>query len=242
VHTTPAGRAACCPPRDTGAVMLSSIRCAQPARGHMVSQRGLQFTEAHPGQCNCEASSQVVTEHRSWLRDVRAIARDDSWSTFLLRSYFAELYEDRSLTLAQVDPTQMSFYWSAVPMFDHPLVVWWACLHCPFNADVFWAPYQDATLDPCSAPEAPPFPGFFVHRPFAVSTQLTGVPDHHWVEVMRIARLDEKPDEVDRCMRGQVWFWLAVGSGTQTERTRIGPAQLSAGSRISPVRYLVECR
>ena len=28
-----------------------------------------------------------------------------------------------------------------------------------------------------------------------------------WVEVMRIARRDDKSEEGDRCLVGQVWFW-----------------------------------
>ena len=41
----------------------------------------------------------------------------------------------------------------------------------------------------------------------------TGVPDHTWVEVVRVGRLDDKNDEADRATVGQVWFWLAPGSG-----------------------------
>ena len=73
------------------------------------------------------------------------------------------------------------------------------------------------------------FPGFFVHR-FAPEEQRSnmlqgslhsqGVPDHHFVEVMRVARVENKFGSTpsasngrSACTRGQVWFWLATGSG-----------------------------
>lgn len=57
------------------------------------------------------------------------------------------------------------------------------------------------------------FPGFFVSQP------MRAVPDHTWVEVMRLARFDDKAflsapsSQSDRCTVAQVWFWLASGSG-----------------------------
>jgi len=71
------------------------------------------------------------------------------------------------------------------------------------------------------------FPGFFVVRdlfpqgpvaadpPFPVGMPERGLPDHTWVEVMRISRLDDKTSRevADRSQVGQVWFWLASGSG-----------------------------
>lgn len=68
------------------------------------------------------------------------------------------------------------------------------------------------------------FPGFFLGRPrtaiddlFDTIDRSKGVKDHTWVEVMRIARIDDKLDkygqQADRSTIGQVWFWLAPGSG-----------------------------
>ena len=76
------------------------------------------------------------------------------------------------------------------------------------------------------------FPGFFVHRyregvsgghfgdgHFGDGADApwdrvsAGVPDHRWVEVMRISRLDENGFRKEVCRVGQVWFWLALGSG-----------------------------
>ena len=83
------------------------------------------------------------------------------------------------------------------------------------------------------APEAPLyFPGFFVRHSadFFVREALrvapspapgqnkdkitdTGVGHDTWVEVVRIGRLDDKQNAPDRATAGQVWFWLASGSG-----------------------------
>ena len=55
------------------------------------------------------------------------------------------------------------------------------------------------------------FPGFFVVRNAAEP-----VPDDHWVEVIRIARLsttDSQYRDADLSAVGQVWFWRAFGSG-----------------------------
>ena len=61
----------------------------------------------------------------------------------------------------------------------------------------------------------------------------TGVPDHTWVEVIRVGRLDDKDDAPDRATAGQVWFWLASGSGIwwNTGRTLVinEPKQGSGG-------------
>ena len=70
------------------------------------------------------------------------------------------------------------------------------------------------------------FPGFFVHRfareaaTFQASLYVRGVPDHHFVEVMRVSRVENKIGSTlsasngrSSCTRGQLWFWLAIGSG-----------------------------
>ena len=71
------------------------------------------------------------------------------------------------------------------------------------------------------------FPGFFVAHPrdrlFGDAdtheriSRKSGLPAHTWVEVMRIARIDDKVEawgqKADRSTVGQVWFWLSPGSG-----------------------------
>ena len=72
-----------------------------------------------------------------------------------------------------------------------------------------------------AAPHPQRFPGFFVFRN---DTARGGVPDDTWVEVMRMARIDdryggltERPNnssfESEMALIGQVWFWVARGSG-----------------------------
>jgi hypothetical protein len=74
------------------------------------------------------------------------------------------------------------------------------------------------------------FPGFFVFRNETAdraSGQMSerGVADHTWVEVVRIARLDDRyigtthplanqsSIVAEQCLVGQIWFWVARGSG-----------------------------
>ena len=60
------------------------------------------------------------------------------------------------------------------------------------------------------------FPGFFVQHVGAASAVTSAANDHAWIEVMRIARLDDREDAVEpneTCTVGQVWFWAAPGSG-----------------------------
>eukprot|EP00747_Dinoflagellata_sp_TGD_P062816 gnl/TRDRNA2_/TRDRNA2_153183_c0_seq3.p1 gnl/TRDRNA2_/TRDRNA2_153183_c0~~gnl/TRDRNA2_/TRDRNA2_153183_c0_seq3.p1 ORF type:complete len:214 (+),score=11.52 gnl/TRDRNA2_/TRDRNA2_153183_c0_seq3:449-1090(+) len=52
---------------------------------------------------------------------------------------------------------------------------------------------------------------FFVYRRQAIIHDV--VPDDTWVEVMRIARVDDKLGAIDKSMVGQIWFWKAEGSG-----------------------------
>ena len=88
------------------------------------------------------------------------------------------------------------------------------------------------------------FPGFMVHRrsfdPNHNSSGVTGghfgvgrgynarhyddgVPSHTWVEVFRISRIVNKWGDRDVSAVGQVWFWLAMGSGVwlNTGRTLV---------------------
>jgi len=71
------------------------------------------------------------------------------------------------------------------------------------------------------------FPGLFVRReevadvpfaaqPFPVGVRQSGLPNHTWVEIVRVGRIDDKDVSNERSARatvGQVWFWLAPGSG-----------------------------
>jgi hypothetical protein len=60
-------------------------------------------------------------------------------------------------------------------------------------------------------------PGLFVHTAAMQETPPEHapepIPDHSWVEVMRVARMDFKGGAENQCTRGQVWMWHAVGSG-----------------------------
>jgi len=86
---------------------------------------------------------------------------------------------------------------------------------CDYPTGALWAPLSDAIMDPCTTPEPMPFPGFFVTRtpPIHEDVRMTGVPDNMWVEIIRIARRNDKSQERDQCLVGQVWFWAAPGSG-----------------------------
>ena len=180
--------------------------CPHTARGRLASH-DLQFSLGMPGQCDCAFGSSAPTQQQAWLQDVQS-------RPAVLGDYLALVYESPGLRSAHVDASKVGFFWADAPMLGHNFRVWWACVHCQFGSEVLWAPLQDAVLDPCSGYGPPlPFPGFFVQRPFVVDILLTGISDHTWVEVMRIARKDEKTDAADASNRGQVWLWLAVGSG-----------------------------
>jgi hypothetical protein len=114
-----------------------------------------------------------------------------------------------------VNISQFRFFWSAVPSLGHDFQVWWACFLCDYPTGALWAPLSDAIMDPCTTPEPMPFPGFFVTRtpPIHEDVRMTGVPDNMWVEIIRIARRNDKSQERDQCLVGQVWFWAAPGSG-----------------------------
>ena len=217
--------------------------CPHSSRGRFVGN-DLPFTVAWPGQCDCGGSHRSSPRQQQWLHDLNTASRDlnaaSQSSSAKLHGYLAALYETPSLHSVNIDVSQVGFFWSGVPTFGRVFDVWWACLHCSFDDNVLWAPLQDAILDPCAqAYSAPvPFPGFFVQRPSAVSIQRTGVPDGSWVEIMRIARVESKPDAADRCTRGQVWFWLASGSGIwwnvgKSYRMLAGGGPYDAARRLS---------
>lgn len=125
--------------------------------------------------------------------------------------------------------SQFRFFWSAVPSLGHDFQVWWACFLCDYPTGALWAPLSDAMMDPCTTPEPMPFPGFFVTRspPIHEDVRMTGVPDNTWVEIIRIARRNDKSQERDQCLVGQVWFWAAPGSGEERNEP-----QERAGERV----------
>ena len=179
--------------------------CPHSARGRFAN-RTLQFTVGQPGQCDCDAGSSAAARQQAWLRDVEH--RDVPE----VAAYFTALYE--SSTNIDVSAADIAFFWADIPLLGHAFYIWWACVHCNFGTDSIWAPLQDAVLDPCNGYGPPvPFPGFFVQRQATAAIMLTGVPDGVWVEIMRIARIDDKPDGADASTRGQLWMYLAVGSG-----------------------------
>ncbi len=92
------------------------------------------------------------------------------------------------------------------PPAEHPLSSAEARCHapCPCEKGLLKASFDSTLLV---------FPGFFVHRDVNPTPE-AGVPDQTWVEVVRIARIDEKKEGPTAAATvGQVWFWLAHGSG-----------------------------
>jgi hypothetical protein len=195
----------------------------QQSRNSLVSS-AMNFTPllpvgavfATPAQrCNSSAAQRcngavfAAPAQRAWLRDAEAHPER-------LRQYLRRVYE-QPIEMLQVDLSQILFFWSAVPSLGHNFQVWWACFNCDYPTGAFWAPLSDAMLDPCTEPEPMPFPGFFVTRspPIQKDVRMTGVPDNTWVEIIRIARRDDKGKEPGQCLVGQVWFWVAPGSGEQ---------------------------
>ena len=124
--------------------------------------------------------------------------------------------------------------WSCTPCSSNgyraPAALWAPseeAFHNPFFLD-------RATLQSCNATEHPSceqllrsedrrslpvhFPGFF--RAPALSGRRSyrrsndsGIPDGAWCEVMRVARLNRERSPETSSTRGQIWFWLAEGSG-----------------------------
>ena len=56
-------------------------------------------------------------------------------------------------------------------------------------------------------------PGRYCYGRCNASHHLHGAPSHRWVEVLRVARLDDKASRQELSAVGQVWFWITVGSG-----------------------------
>ena len=72
--------------------------------------------------------------------------------------------------------------------------------------------------------------------PFPIGSMGHGMPDHTWVEIMRVGRIDDKVpvyEQADRSTIGQVWFWLAPGSGIwwNTGRTLVVNASITTEGR-----------
>ena len=90
---------------------------------------------------------------------------------------------------------------------------------------------RDRILKPGFESKRLHFPGFFVRNYNGEAHQrVHGLRDNSWVEVMRVTRIDPKRAPKDRCTLGQVWFWLASGSGVwwQTGRSIRVPTEATA--------------
>ena len=138
--------------------------------------------------------------------------------------------------------SSLRFFWDFVPQ-RRTVNITWACASCArqglLRDGALYAPHDEAALNPqmvnwsaletCVShssrssrscrreaaleayrPSALHFPGFFVFR----SMLNRGAPDGSYAEVMRVARLDDKrPGSAEASTIGQVWYWLAPGSG-----------------------------
>lgn len=107
-------------------------------------------------------------------------------------------------------------------------------------------------------PTAPTvFPGFFTFRSGSELLEHKGVRDGAWVEVMRVARLDDRYGglrapggvgafEAEMALVGQVWFWVARGSGVWLNVGRSlrlhGPTVDYARRTLAHTDTLLTCR
>lgn len=61
------------------------------------------------------------------------------------------------------------------------------------------------------------------------------MPDNAWVEVMRISRFESNTLASERCTIGQVFYWVAFGSGIWINVGRsVRDQRGSLGSAIAP--------
>ena len=184
--------------------------CSSQTR-YRLARRTLHFTEDGlnlGGWPSCHANNSAhLGQQREWLRRARDPTRRNG-----MQRYFLDVYEQPNI---DVDASKLRFFWSDVPTLglDDLPPIWWACDTGIFQDGALWAPAQDVFREPCGNHN---FPGFFVFRDLApdeYNVRLEGVQDDHWVEVMRIARTEDKNRENDVSAVGQMWFWVAPGSG-----------------------------
>jgi hypothetical protein len=137
-------------------------------------------------------------------------------------------------------PRPPQFFWNSAPMRQEisvPFACHWA-RECRVREPTAWVPLQEASFNPSrlscdelarcrAAPRectelaraaftASPlsFPGFFFFVPPPEGgTEHDEIADNSWVEVMRVARLDNRIPLRDKGSEGQMWYWLAKGSG-----------------------------
>ena len=169
---------------------------------------------------------------------------------------------------AAADLSLAAFFWTGVPFFEKmdvehmqgEIAVLRTCVACAghLRPGALWIPVDDVTQKPRApwvstlygppmarhdVPAAPPtsppgehafFPGFF-----AAADLSARLADHSWVEVMRIARVDDKRDEGDRCLANQVWYWHAPGSGIWLD---VGASLVLTPDYVGPTRKFTSCR
>ena len=154
-----------------------------------------------------------------------------------------------------------SFFWTGVPFFEKmdvehmqgEIAVLRTCVACAghLRPGALWIPVDDVTQKPRApwistlygppmarhdVPAAPPtsppgehafFPGFF-----AAAELSARLADHSWVEVMRIARVDDKREEGDRCLESAP----SCGADIQAIRNlfRLGETSFACASSARP--------
>ena len=186
----------------------------------------------------CAGGSGLVAQ-QAWLRSVEEAVGNHRKA---LDQYFRKVYlisnELSGEEHLQVRAAGITFFWNSVPGRS-TFAMSWGCADCPHHLGVWptgmlFAPQEDAQFNPvlcgdvrpCNktflldnvSPEMLRFPGVFVQRFVHYNLQPHfehGIPDGSYVEVFRAARV-ELPRAHDRlkwCSKGQMWFWLAYGSG-----------------------------
>jgi len=195
----------------------------------------------------------VCAGQKNIPEELETAARFDSTSADL-EEYFGNVY---GASIHTVNASRLGFFWDYVPQRRN-LTVIWTCIWCRsfMFEGLSWAPAQDAKMNPSMLERCPEytsqvtmksvpcdrfcqtdwavgecyditrvrFPGFFVHR---LNAQ-TVVPHDLWVEVMHIARIDDQTNLARQSTVGQVWFWMAEGSGIWLNVGRSLVAQQSA--------------
>jgi len=150
-------------------------------------------------------------------------------------SYARNVYANTHLVFNEsMDARKLMFFWNCI-LGRRNFTVVWSTIYCTMRhwrpERQLWAPIDDARwnlkvlYNTSSTTEysrqqmlrailATPvervvFPGFFSH----MQGPHAGLPDHTWVEVLRVTRVESKSRPEAICTVGQLWFWLASGSG-----------------------------
>ena len=198
-----------------------------------------RIPRSDPGPAICAGGADSAGQ-QVWLRGVEAAGAAKELREGLEHYYYTVYCPQahaKKMTTIRVLASELNYFWNFVPGRS-TFTMSWGCIGClrigAWPEGLLFAPQEEAQFNPELCQGAYPcnkkfllerfsaerlrFQGFFVQRYVRSALRphfKRGIPGGRYVEVMRVARVEQlrSHNHLKWNSKGQMWFWLAFGSG-----------------------------